>query len=203
MVLSRRRALQVGAAVAASLAGCVGSADLGLGPEERPEIREVPAEGEPVSVTATAESEDAEYLPEENAVRYVAAWRHANPDEVENGSPPEREPVYETVPFEQWMAVESTSVAAQRAVDAVSERLDAAPRGVSFGVTKRYDEPRVLASREVLYDVEGNVKARPNVAFERLVAVTPTRVRVTLSFGGRRTTRTVPAVVRNGWLQET
>lgn len=207
MDVSRRRALQTGtAAVAAAAAGCLRSAGIGPGtptPDPRPETRQAPAEGDAISVTFTSDDEGVEYLPDEDAVRYVARWVHANQDGVGNGSAPEREPEYDTVAFERWTTVESAHVAARRARDAVARRLGTRLRGVSFGVTTENDEKTVVAWRRVHLDRDGNVLTRPNVAFDRLVAVTPAEVRVALSFDGRSAARTVPVVVRNGWMQNT
>ena len=162
------------------------------------------ATGEPTSVERTVEDEDLEYLPETDEVRYVAAYRHTNHEEVENGSKPEREPVYETVPFDRWARTECLSIGAKGVNDALDERLDGETEGISagFGRIDGESESRIGVWIETALNRAGEITATPSSGFEEVVAATPRTVEVTFSFAGEERTCTEPVFVREVTVQE-
>lgn len=164
--------------------------DVGPGPH--------PGHGEPISTNASGTPEDVRYFPENDTIRYVAAWRHANHEEVvEEGVPPEREPVYEYIAFEEWTEFHAPDVGREAVSTGLLRRLDGADRGVSVAVGVRNAERRVIVKRVTTKDREGRVVGEPNVSYARLVAVSPRNVTVRLAVGDRRYERTYPVVVEN------
>jgi hypothetical protein len=153
--------------------------------------------GEPITVERTVTDDGLSYLNETDEVRYVAAYRHTNHDEVANGSKPEREPVYETTPFDEWARTECASVAAKAVHETLEERLGRSLDGVSPGVAAHADRLVVAVAHTVTRDRDGDVEHRPNVGFDRLVSVTPASVDATVTFEGHRHSGTVPVRVRH------
>ena len=160
--------------------------------------------GEPTSVEKTVEDENLEYIEETDEVRYVAGWRAPSDEAIENGSKPEREPVYDTVPFERWARVECLSIGAKAVYGALGERLDGGTKGLSvgFGRVEGQSESRIHVSVETLLDREGDVISEPSVEFEEIVAATPRTVEVTFSFAGKERSCTEPAFVNERTIQE-
>ncbi|AUV83207.1 hypothetical protein C2R22_17440 [Salinigranum rubrum] len=153
--------------------------------------------GEPISTReAYVDGEEYTYLPEENAVEYVSAYRHTNHEAVENGSAPEREPVYDTVPFERWGRVRCASVAASTVAETTADRLGHAELDASVGITSRGGVPTVTVARTITYDRQGNRVSATDVPFEDLVAAAPRWVETTVSLAGREYETTVPVWVR-------
>lgn len=83
---------------------------------------------DPVSVTESLDfdDEDVEYLPSEEAVRYVAQWRRRKSGTGTPDAPPEKEPVYRTVPAEEWAEMWGPEIGADRVRRIVADRLDVA-----------------------------------------------------------------------------
>lgn len=210
MNVPRRRALHVGLALAAGSAGCIGGFDASdpddattTGPTTDGAGRErATPTGDAITVNATVEREHVEYLESEDAIRYVAAWRA--PDNVTRSdeSPPTRTPVYETVPFAEWAETECAAAAAKRMGGVLESRLNGSVEGVSAGITRVNDTVVVAVTRRTLYDRDGNVISTPTVGFDRLAAVTPRQVTVTLTIENRTTTCTVPVVVQSMEVQQ-
>lgn len=143
---------------------------------------EGPTRGESSAELEAVEVEDDEevtYVEDEHAVRYVAAWQYTNRDEVDEGEPPEREPVYETTPFEQWAKTQCTSAAARTAAEHVNEQLDTDE--VGGGITSAVDGQDLVAvvSVQTILDRDGDPVSETSVTFDALVAATPANVRVT------------------------
>jgi len=86
-----------------------------------------------IEVPAVEDDENVTYIEESNVVRYVAGWRHTNQTEVNEGEPPERNPVLETTPFQRWGETQCLSAAAQAAAQHVNDELDTDE--VSSGIT--------------------------------------------------------------------
>jgi hypothetical protein len=76
-----------------------------------------------IEVSEYEDDERVEYIEAENTVRYVAGWRHTNHEEVRNGEPPDREPVYGTTPFERWATTRCLTAAGRAAVEHISDEL--------------------------------------------------------------------------------
>lgn len=130
--------------------------------------------------TDVVEDDDAvEYVPAENAVRYVARRRHTNGEEIRDGEPPEREPVYETRPFDEWARTQCLTAAAGASADHVEAELGA--DGVGGGITSGVDGKEVAAfvSISTTLDRDGEALSQPSIAFDELVAATPSTVHVT------------------------
>ena len=210
----RRRLLHVGIALVAPVAGCLGrrggplrEAGGGGGGEgtTAPEPRG-PVRGESdadLDVRSVEDDPDVEYRPEEGVVRYVAAWRHANEEAVENGSEaPTREPVYETAPFEEWAGTRCISVAARAAAEHASEQLGTT--AVGGGVSNAVDGEDLAAVVSVssVLDREGNVVSGTDVDFEALVAETPATVTTTYVLAGREHEVDVPAYAQHRVLKQ-
>jgi hypothetical protein len=88
-------------------------------------------------------------LPDENAVRFVSAYKHANHGAVKNDSKPEQEAVYDTVSFGRWGRVRCASIAADAVAETIAERLGHEELDASAGVTSRYDGLAVVVVRTV------------------------------------------------------
>ncbi|KAB1187365.1 MULTISPECIES: hypothetical protein [Haloferax] len=166
-----------------------------------------PVRGESDAEVTVREVEDREniaYIPENDTIRYVSAWRHTNHEAVEAGEKPEREAVYDTLPFTEWAARRCTFAAARAAADHVRTELDVAdPRSISGGVSSRVEGERSAAVVESVetYDWDGNLVHETGVAFETLVAATPRTVHATYVFGERETQLDVPVYARHVVLQ--
>jgi len=164
-----------------------------------------PVRGEsPVEVRAsvTEDDERVEYVDANESVRYVAAWRHTNQEEVRNGSKPEREPVYEWIPFERRARTECVSAAAAAAADHANEALgtDAVGGGTSSGVGS--EDLAAVVSVTTLLDPGGAVLSEPTVGFDDLVASTPATVHATYRIEGRAFDRDVPVYAEHVVLQQ-
>lgn len=218
MVPSRRSVLHTTGAAVAALAGCL--SDTSIDPpaaataestspnpttaESEPTTTTRPtsgpatpqptrARGEPISTRETyVDGEEYTYLPEERAVQYVSAYRHTNHEAVENGSKPERKPVYDTVSFEHWGEVRCASVAATAVAETTAERLGHEELDASVGVTSRGGVPTVVVSRTVTYDRQGNRISATDVPVDELAATAPQWVEATVSLAGRQYETTVP-----------
>ncbi|SFK86800.1 hypothetical protein SAMN04487950_1529 [Halogranum rubrum] len=160
------------------------------------------ASGDSVSTNETVTDENVEYLPETDEVRYVAAWRHTNHEEVEEGEKPEREPVYETVPFEEWADVESANIAAKHVRDVVGETLPT--EALSFGVTGENGRLVVLGYLEYLCDRRGTVISQPSeeVTLDAVADAAPATVDVSFTFEEAEATRSVPVYVRRATIHQ-
>lgn len=152
-----------------------------------------PGGADPASVSKAVG--DAAYVPENETVRIVAAYRHSNREAAES-EPPTREPVYEEIPWERWAATECATVAAEAVAERLADELDG-NGGASVGVTAGDDGLLVGVAYVVTYDRDGERVSETSVAFDRLVAATPRAVTATVTLDGRTATRTVPTRVRH------
>lgn len=209
---STRRAFAGTVAALALTAGCVGGGtapdewnDAARGDESASADGSASADestsegtrGEAAAISVSETVDDVEYVPGNETVEIVAAYRHANRDAVQNGSePPEREPVYAEIPWDRWAATECASVAGRAVHDVLTDRLGA-DHGASVGVGSRGDGGlAVVVGYTTLYDRGGDRISETAVGFDRLAAATPREVTATVTLDGRTATRTVPARVR-------
>lgn len=199
MNLSRRRLLSACGLLGASFAGCLGRAPRSP-TDDGPTREPVRGAADPVTVERTVDDEELEYLEATDEVRYVAAYRHTNHDEVENASKPEREPVYETTPFERWGETECAHAAALEVGDIIENAFDGGAN-TSPGVTTRDGKKVVEADYHTHLDRDGDVISKPSVEFERVVEVTPRSVTATVSLEGHEHADTVPVFVRRATIQ--
>lgn len=154
-----------------------------------------------VEVREVESDENVEYIEESNAVRYVAGWRHTNQTEIEEGEPPEREPLFETTPFQHWGETQCLSVAAGAAAEHVNDELDTDE--VSGGVTSTVEgeDRTAIVSVETVLDRDEKVVHSPDVDFETLVAATPATVEATYVLGEHEYELGAPVYARYSVLQ--
>jgi hypothetical protein len=166
-----------------------------------------PVRGESDAEVTAREVEDREYItyiPKNDTIQYVAAWRHTNHEEVEAGEKPEREAVYDTIQFEEWAARRCVFAAARAAAEHVRSELDIAePAAITGGVSSAVDgeAPTAVVESTETYDREGNLVHETGVEFETLVTTTPRTVEATYVFGDRETKQDVPIYARHTVLQ--
>jgi hypothetical protein len=208
MKLSRRSILKTVGGASALLAGCISNEDEPASSDDTaapttqaasPSVRENQSN---VSVETTANESKYEYIDSENAVRYVAAYRHSNPEAVENGSPPTREPVYDTMPFERWAETECAHVGSQKVAEVMETRLDGNTSEVTAGVTTQNGNKTVIVTRSTVFNREGEVKSTPSTSYKQLEAVAPSTVAATVSLENRSHTCTVPVAIENVHVRE-
>ncbi|WP_224269347.1 hypothetical protein [Haloprofundus salinisoli] len=210
--MKRRNALNATATAVSTLllGGCIASdadpptqTNPASGGEDGPESQG-PVRGEsdaPVDARAVEDDENVEYVVAEDAVRYVAAWR-SNSHEAEEGEPPEREPVFETTPFERWGETQCLSAAASAAASHVETELDTDE--VSGGITSAVDgeDRAAYVLLTTLLDRDGDVLTSPETDFETLVAATPATVSATYLLDEHEYTLDVPIYVRHEVIQQ-
>lgn len=125
------------------------------------------------------DDDEVEYLPGEEAVRYVKAWRSTERDDRSTDGLPEHEPVYTTVPADRWGRIQALSAAGEAAARHAADELDA--DGLSGGVTSTIEgrDSTPIVTTSTLLDRSGDVVSRPSVTFEALVDATPGTAEVT------------------------
>ncbi|WP_380677384.1 hypothetical protein [Salinigranum sp. GCM10025319] len=154
------------------------------------------ADGEPISTReAFVDGDEYTYLNDSNAVRYVSAYRHTNREAIENGSAPEREPVYDTIPFARWGRTRCASAAATAVAETTADRLDRAELTASVGITSRHGDLSVLVVRTVTRDRDGDLVSRTEESFDDLVTAAPRTVDATVTLADREHESTVPVWV--------
>lgn len=155
---------------------------------------------DPITVERAITDEDVSYVADDDAVRFVARLRAVDPDETEEGETPHREPVYDTIPFEQWGETECASQAAKATAEAVRSRIDGDADGVDAGVTSAApgfeDRLAVDVTLRWTLDRDRNVVSVPGATFEEAVAASPSTVTTTVSLDGHDYSDDVPVVVR-------
>ena len=165
-------------------------------PEGTPTPDSTRAQGGPISTRETfVDGDEYTYLNDSNAVEYVSAYRHTNREAIENGSAPEREPVYDTIPFARWGRTRCASVAATAVAETTAERLDRAELTASVGITSRHDDLSVFVARTVTRDREGDLVSRSEESFDDLVAAAPRTVDAAVTLADREHESTVPVWV--------
>lgn len=100
-----------------------------------------------------------------------------------------------TVPFETWARGECREVGAAEVLAVVERRLGKSVEGVGSGVRYLLFGPVVTVDHTVTRDREGSVESEPNVPLDRLIAVAPRTVTVTVALEGRRYTAGTPVGV--------
>lgn len=180
------------------VAGAISDGDSQPKPESHGPVR---GGSEPITAQFVEDDEHVTYVPSEDSVRFVAAWRHTNHEEVEDGAKPEREPVYDTTPYEQWAQTECHFVAARAAADHV--RNEFGTDDISGGVTSTIEGEDLAAvvSISSVLDRDGAVRDEPEIDFEQLVSATPKNVHSTYVLGEKESELTVPVYVREMVMQ--
>lgn len=170
--MNRRQFLLAGGGVAGALAGgtAVGAAtraDIVLTDEV------ARAEGAPATRRRTVSGDSVEYLEGTDEVRADGT----------------------TTPFERWARRECAEVAADSVVGIVQERLDEPVEGVGSGLRALVFGFVVTVDHTVTRNRDGEVVSEPNVALDRLTAVAPRSITVTVVLDGHEFTRRLPVGV--------
>lgn len=158
----------------------------------------VRAENDAVPSVRSVEDDETLELTENGTVRFVAAWRHTNHEERQEGEPPEREPVYETSEWENWAEIQAVTAAQAKASGYAADELDVDDVGgaVSSSISDGEGVDAVVSTTTTL-DREGDVVGEPSVAFDDLVTATPHAVEVTYVMEERTYETTVPVYVEH------
>jgi hypothetical protein len=197
---TRRRFLRFTGVGTLGLAGCtVRSPTIAVNESTTMPDAHGPTRGEndvEIEVRTVEDDENVQYIEERDAVKYVAGWRHTNQTEMAEGDPPEREPIFETTPFERWGETQCLSTAAQTAAKHVNDELDTDE--VSGGITSAVEgeDRTAIVSVETVLDRNGTVVHEPDVEFEALVAATPATVDATDALDEVEYELTVPVYAR-------
>lgn len=138
------------------------------------------------------EDRDVEYLEADDAVRYVAGWRHANHEAFVRGESLERKPFYETTPFERWGETRCIRTAATAAADHANDLL--CTDEVSSAITALVpgEDRAAIVSISTTLDRTGVLVHEPSVEFDALVAATPASVDVSYRLADRKYQMAVP-----------
>lgn|GEM_PF-2527991 len=129
--------------------------------------------GPPASITETVTGDDVEYLPSTNEVR------------TGDG----------TTPFDTWARLECHDAAAGRIVEIVDDRIEKSVEGVGSGIRHLAFGLVVTVDHAVTRDRDGEVLSTPNVALDRLVAVAPPTLTVTVELDGQTDREVLPVGV--------
>lgn len=205
--LSRRSILKTIIGTSALLTGCISnegdpaSSSNTTVPTTQAASPSVPENQSNVSIETTANESKYEYIDSENVVRYVAAYRNSNLEAVENGSPPTRKPVYDTIPFERWAETECAHAGSQKVAEVMASRLDENSSEINAGVTTQNGSKTIIVTRSTIINRDGEVKSTPSKEYEQLEAVAPSTVTVTVSLENRRHTCAVPIEIQNMSMQ--
>ena len=152
---------------------------------------------DPISIDAEFPRERAEYLPEEDAVRYLAGLVVTNKSEFREGAEPKREPNYRTVLFDLCASTECAHMGAGRVLETAKERLGMDDSGgeVSYLVSSDDNGRRIALVCYTTLGRDGSVVSDSTVDHDELVSVTPRSVTSTISLDGRSRTETIPVWV--------
>ncbi|WP_135663710.1 hypothetical protein [Halorhabdus rudnickae] len=164
--------------------------------------RSGPGLADPIATNDTLDRSEITYYPDNDTIRYVAAYRHTNHEEVPNGTEtPDREPVYEFVPVEEWLAVQAPYAGADAVHERVTSRLEGT-HSLSTGVSATDNGTRVTVATRTLLSRDGEILASPDVTFDRVQTVTPTNVTMTIDIGEHSLTHTYPVEVQRMVVQQ-
>lgn len=175
MERQRRRVLVAIAGAAAGLAGCTSDeqSQTTAGSPSTPQ-------GDRLQVNVTYDESDVEYIEANDTVRYGAGQRRTGtPTTAEAG----------VVEFERWAYREAASVGADRVRDRLEQRLSTGSGpGVSVGWEQVDGSPENYEIVVFLTTTEariGAVVSTPTIGRDRVAAVTPRRIDVTLTLESR------------------
>lgn len=111
----------------------------------------------------------------ENEVPRLRGFIHTNPDEIKNGAPPDREPIYYTIPRDKWVEVESARDAQKQI-----ESLDFIQKsGVMVGVSTVTQNRRRRKAVVIKYPIEEypwDGEYTPDIQFDALRQQLPTTI---------------------------
>jgi hypothetical protein len=101
------------------------------------------------------------------------AMTHTSPDEIENGKPRKREPLYYTIPRSEWVQTEASQDGAQK-VQAAINKISTSPL-IRTGVAKsasEYESGQII----VRYDTIPGQNLKPDISIDRLKDYVPNSV---------------------------
>lgn len=153
----------------------------------------VHGEGDPISTHESLRPAEVEHLPETDEVKIFVAQYEARPVELR------------TEPVARYASRRCAAVAADVVASAIADRLDASTRHIA--VNSQFEkgndgepddtEAEVLVAYTVwMKQWEDEVKRRPAVDFDELVAVTPSIATATVELFGREDASEVPIFVK-------
>jgi hypothetical protein len=152
-----------------------------------------------VETRVVESDDDVEYLEDEHAVRYVAAWR--NEGRGEDGEPT-REPEYETTPFEDWAEIQCVEAGGRAAAEHAEATLGAGDLGYGISSGVPGEDLAAVVSIETVLDRDGEVVREPAVEFDALVAATPASVDATYVIADATHTMAAAVYVRHSVLRQ-
>lgn len=202
MPLSGRKALPVLLVVFVVLSGCLSVAPPRASSSSMSGLDSVRVSNGTLYVTERVDSENVTYYPSNETVRYIKAWDHANHAAVENGSAPDRVPVYGYVSYSEWARIECVAVTAKGTRAVLKQRLDTEDETRLKGISVTYHSygkatGEVTVRRVTTLDRNGEVVFEPNVTYERVKRVTPSNAETTVLLEDRDHTCTVPIGTEN------
>lgn len=168
-------------------------------PYEPPDFDQLSVDDGTVVVNHTYTDDHTEYIDETDSVRYVRVWRHANQSAGETGSGSEREPVYDTMNFEQWGGIQCRETMG----DGVMTILHRNTETTLSGILLEYPtgDRQITVRRTTTLDRDGNVVSEPSISFQRLSTVTPNEAAATLTFANRSYSCRADVAVTNQTVQ--
>lgn len=154
----------------------------------------------------------------EKEIPRVKYWRHTNHEAVKRGNArPEREPVFYTIPREQWLRTQTGLDGAQRVyqmlrrssldLSTASGGVGSPPSryGVSIGITNRVDgtDVAVLVQRDELVDRGSETDAADYPTIDELKEVVPSRVSGRATYRSKTEVRSdIPVLFRSSRQKE-
>lgn len=162
-------------------------------------------QAKPISATKAEWDRWVEYLPDEDAVRYVASKgpsSDVDPDDYE-GEPPDRDLAFTTTPWGRWKHIRANDIAGEAAVEAVTDELGIEDVGRPIPVGRAPADRPTIVRVENVVDADGAIVHGEAVDIDDLAAATPESVAVTYELDGNtfETTRTVTAEFRKRRLE--
>lgn len=125
-------------------------------------------------ITKDALAETTSDVTEE--VPYVKFLRHTNPEEIERGAVPEREPIWDTIPRSKWVRVESAHDAARNLNDSLDRQFSSGQ--VVASVTSRNGDPyqkEISVKYTTVEHADGTVSS-PAASFSQVENALPNTV---------------------------
>lgn len=166
------------------------------GGSESPDNRSAPATGPPITVRRTVEREDVEYLPSEEAVRYVAYRVSENSAGVDTKRDDSgRSPVYETVDFARWAAAEGAHAGADAVRNVVESGVSGPLDPLAVSVVDGDGGLYLAVNLVTVLDRSGSVVFESSADFGAVVAAAPDAVTATIELAANAATNTFDVVV--------
>lgn len=156
----------------------------------------IPGEAPARSVEAPVDRTGVKYLPDEDAIQYVAGWEHRDQKAFIRGKSTTRDPVYEMAPLDRWLQNESARIAMSHVDDLLADRLEGETE-VSASVTSCDSDGPVVRVylTELTLDPRGRVVRKASVEIQEVAEAAPASVTVKLTFTDQCFERSMPVTV--------